>query len=168
MKWFRRILLATVVAVVAFWIWNTFFPGPEKAIRRRLAEITRNATIAPGEGNITVTARAWRLANCFTTNAYFEIEWPERTERATYERDEIMRLLLGARTTVGNSFKIELLDPNISISADKRTAIVEVTLRATIPSDANYVVQELKMYFEKIDRKWFIRRVETMKTLSSL
>ncbi len=168
MKLFRRVFLIAILIVAGLWIRATFFPNPERAIRKRLTEIARNASTAPGEGNITGTAHAWRLANCFTTNTEFKIEWPEGRMEETLDRNEILRFVNGSRFGTGRSFRIEFLDPTIAFSEDKKTSTVEATLRATIPADKNFIVQEIKIIFIKVGREWLIQRVETLKTLASL
>ena len=168
MKLFRRLILVAILIAAGLWIRATFFPNPEKVIRKRLTEIARNASSAPGEGNITATAHAWRLANCFTTNAEFNIEWPEGRMQETLDRNEIMRYINGMRFSTGRSFRIEFLDPTVSFSVDKTESTVEATLRATIPADKNFIVQEIKIIFIRVGREWLIQRVETLKTLASL
>ncbi len=168
MKLFCRAFLIAILIVAGLWIRATFFPNPESAIRKRLTEIARNASTSPGEGNITGTAHAWRLANCFTTNTEFKIEWPEGRMEETLDRNEILRFVNGSRFGTGRSFRIEFLDPIITFSEDKKTSTVEATLRATIPADKNFIVQEIKIIFIKVGREWLIQRVETLKTLASL
>jgi hypothetical protein len=44
MKIFLRLVLIAVVVGAGVWLWIVLFPGPEKIIRQRLAEIARLAS----------------------------------------------------------------------------------------------------------------------------
>jgi hypothetical protein len=168
MKLFRRLLILVALVGLGLWIRAVFFPDPEKAIRKKLVYISRLASTAPGEGNITGTAHAWKLANCFTTNTVFNVDSTEASLHETMDRNEIMSLINGLRFATGRSRRVEFLDPSITFNADKTRATVEATLRVDTPSDRNLVVQEVRILFIKAGRDWIIQSVETIKTLSAL
>ena len=72
---------------------------------------------------------------------------------------------LGLRTMF-RSFKVQLLDPNITVGADQKSAIVDLTLRAETPGDQYLVVQEIKCTLRQVDGEWIILRVDTVRTLN--
>jgi len=165
MKMARRILLVATLIALGVWLWLYFFPNPEKAVRKRIAEIAETASFTGNEGNFKATAQAWQFASLFATNVEIHVNVPEQVFSQNPDHNEIMNAALGARRRLV-SLKVEMLDPNILLSRDKKFAFVDVTARATVPGDNFFLVQELKITLRKIGGKWFIQRVETIKTLS--
>src|SRR6185437_2531865 len=65
-----------------------------------------------------------------------------------------------------SSLKVELLDPNLALSPDKQSAVVDLTARVKLPEERDFIVQEMKFTLKKINGAWLIIRVETVRTLS--
>ena len=74
--------------------------------------------------------------------------------------------MMYARTQLLSSLSLEFLDPVITISPNKQTAFVNLTVRGKVPNDRDMLVQECKFTLKKVGRSWLIRKVETVKTLS--
>ena len=55
---------------------------------------------------------------------------------------------------------------NITVSADKLSAVADVTLKVQAAGQKDIYVQEMKFTFQKIGGDWLITRVETIRTLS--
>jgi hypothetical protein len=60
---------------------------------------------------------------------------------------------------------VEFVDVNIEISPDKKSATVNLTAKARVPGEKDWVPQELKFLLQKIEGDWLISRVETVRTL---
>ena len=58
MKILFRLILLAVVAAAGVWLWTVLFPGPEKVIRRRLAEIARLASFNASESPLAALGGA--------------------------------------------------------------------------------------------------------------
>ena len=82
-------------------------------------------------------------------------------------RDEVLQTAAGARTRL-TSLKVEFPDMNIMVDADKQSAKVNLTGKATVPGEKDVTAQEFNFMLKKVDGKWQIYRVETVKTLSLL
>src|SRR5205823_3840642 len=63
--------------------------------------------------------------------------------------------------------KVEFPDMNITLGADKQTAKVNLTGTAVVPGEHDISAQEFNFMLKKVDGKWLIYKVETVKTLSA-
>src|SRR5436190_21422978 len=110
-----RLLLVAALIALGVWLWTILFPGPEKLIRKRIAEVARLASIAPGEGLVTQGLRVQSLVNCFDRQAELTFDVPGRSQYTITGRDE-MTEYAGAARRDHRSLKVELLDPNLALS----------------------------------------------------
>ena len=160
----RLILLAALIAA-GLWLWTILFPGPEKIVRKRLAQAASEASFKPGENPLVIAARAETLAGFFSTNVEININVPELGRHNFSGRDEIMQAAAGARSEV-RSLKVEFPDMNITVSPDKLSAVADVAVKVQAVGEKDIYVQEMKFTFQKIGGDWLITRVETVRTLS--
>ena len=72
----RLVLLAALIAA-GVWLWTILFPGPEKIVRKRLAQAASEASFKSGENPLVSAARAETLAGFFSTNVEVNIDLPE-------------------------------------------------------------------------------------------
>jgi hypothetical protein len=165
MKLALRIILAVAVAALGLWLWRYFHPTPQEAIRRRLADVARAVSYTEPGGLIARTVKAQELAGYFAPEVAVRIDLPDQSRHEAASRDEIMGIMIRLRT-VFRSFKVQLLDPNITVGADQKSALVDLTLRAETVGDQYLVVQEIKCTLRQVDGEWIILRVETVKTLN--
>jgi hypothetical protein len=61
---------------------------------------------------------------------------------------------------------VQCLDPVVTLGADRKSAIVELTIRAETAGDKYLVVQEMKFTMREVEGEWLILRVDTVKTLN--
>src|SRR6266576_1201394 len=160
-----RLLLVAALIALGFWLWTILFPGPEKLIRKRIAEVARLASIAPGEGLITQGLRIQSLINCFDPQAELTFDVPGRSQYRIAGRAEMTEYAGAARRNL-SSLEVELLDPNLALSPDKQSAVVDLTARVKLPDERDFIVQEMKFTLKKINGEWLIISVETVRTLS--
>jgi hypothetical protein len=165
MKLAGRIVLVVVVVALGLWLWRYFHPTPQEAIRRRLADLARAASYTEPGGLIARTAKAQRLAGYFAPEVAVRIDLPDQSRHEAASRDEIMRIAM-ALPTWFRSFKVAILDPNILLGADQKSASVDLTLRAETPGDQYLIVQEIKCTLRQVDGEWLILRVDTVRTLN--
>jgi hypothetical protein len=163
---FRLGLLAVLIGA-GVWVWLYFHPGPEEAIRRRLAEVAAEVSFAGREGLVVRAPHAQKLAGCFAREVSLQIDLPELSSHEGMSREEIAQLALVLRSSpYFRSLKVQCLDPVITLGGDRKSAIVELTLRAETVGDKYLVVQEMKFTMREVDGQWLILRVETVKTLN--
>ena len=165
MKFALRIILGLLAVALGIWLWRYFHPTPQEAIRRRLADVARAASYTEPGGMIARVAKAQKLAGYFAPEVAVRIDLPDQSRHEAASRDEIMRSAIGLRTWF-RSFKVQLLDPNITVGADQKSAIVDLTFRAETPGDQYLEVQEIKCTMRQVEGEWIILRVDTVKTLN--
>ena len=165
MKIVMRLVLMAVLIAAGVWLWTILFPGPEKIVRKRLAQAASEASFKSGENPLVSAARAETLAGFFSTNVEVNIDLPEHGQHSFVGREEIMQAAAGARSAV-RSLKVEFPDMNITVGPDKLSAVADVTVKVQAAGEKDFYVQEMKFTFQKIGGDWLITRVETVRTLS--
>ena len=160
---FRLVLLA-VTAALGVWLWTMLFPSPETLVRRKIASLAATATFTTADGNITRAAKVANLIGLFAVDTEIHFDAPGQAGRTLSGRDEIRDAARGGFTSVA-ALKVEFLDLNVRIGADRQTADVNCTARVNAGDKKDDGVQELHFQLKKIDGDWRITRVETVKTL---
>src|ERR1043165_9673279 len=89
MKILLRLLLLAALLALGFWLWTTLFPGPEKIIRRQLADLARSATLAENEKPIARVLKAQKVVNHFSRDAQIILDVPGLGPHTLSGRDEI-------------------------------------------------------------------------------
>lgn len=166
----KRILgWAAVLACVGglAWLAVTLWPSPEKQVRKRLRHLAELASVSAGEGDLPGLANARELSFLFATNAVVRVDVQGGPHGQLSGRDDIFQVALGARRTLG-ALRVEFLDVDVQLSADKRAAIVEATGKATQPGVREVFWQELRFRFRLQENGWVIDSVETVRTLTFL
>src|SRR5882724_3707607 len=74
MQKFIRLLGAVALIGIGLWIWLTFFPSPEKAIRSRLNNLAKTISFEPNDGAIARGYSAQKAAGFFTLNGEVHVE----------------------------------------------------------------------------------------------
>jgi hypothetical protein len=160
-----RILVTAALIGLAVWVWWTFFPGDNRAIRSRVAELAKTASFKPEDGIIPRGLKAESLPYFFTTDATLVLRARGFEARDFSGREAIQEhalyLMKGLR-----GLEVEFLDVNLTFGPDKLTAIANLTCKATPAGERDFYVQEMNFMFKKVDGKWLIYRVETVKTLT--
>ena len=162
-KLLRLILVAALLALGA-WLWTALFSGPEKIIRKRLAEVARAASFGPNEGSLARFANVAKLTGYFSADIEVKIEALGERQRAFSGRDEITQAALAVRSAV-SALKVEFLDVTVTMAPDRQSANADLTARAAVPGQKDFEVQEMNFALKKIDGEWLITRAETVKTL---
>jgi hypothetical protein len=159
-----RFVLALAAAALGVWLWLVLFPSPEKIIAGQFEKLARAASVQPGEGYLPRMARAQKVGDFFSTNVEINIDLPGRQQNAAMSRDDIVQAVMAAQTAGGLTVKFP--DINVTVGADKETAEADVTVEARVPGEQDMMVQEMKFTLRRIDGKWLITRVQTVRTLS--
>ncbi len=167
MKRAIQILLALGIIGFAFWMWTVMFPSPEKAIRNRLNALAKSISFNSEGGLLANALNAQKVADFFTVDVEVDVVVPGYEQLTMHGREEVAQTAIGARTRL-TSLKVEFPDMNIMVDADKQSAKVNLTGKATVPGEKDVSAQEFNFMLKKVDGKWQIYRVETVKTLSLL
>src|SRR5215470_7699778 len=145
MKWAFRGALAVILIALGIWIWVTFFPGPERAIRKQLAELAKLGSFGSNEGALAKGLNTQQLAGFFTPDVEVSVDVPGIQRVKLSGRDDLLKAAMALR---GNGFisslKVDLLDINVTFSPDKTTAIVSLTLKVQANGERDFTPQEMK------------------------
>ena len=163
MKWLRFLLLAVVVAL-GVWAWMALHPDPERVIRRRLEGLARAASFEPNQGSLAKLVGAERVANFCSTNVDVNIDVPGHQEHRLAGREEIQQAALALRASA-RGLTVTFPDVTIQVSADKQSAVADLTLQAQVAGERDMIVQEVKVTLQKIDGQWLLVKLETVRTL---
>jgi len=163
--WIFRLLLAVAVIALAFWLWRTFFPGPERVIRQQLSEVAKLASFAANEAPLAKMANAQKLSSFFSDDAEVRVEVQGFAPQSLKGREDIFQKALGVRQYLA-SVNVEFLDVNVSVNQDRQTAVANLTAKIKVSVEKDFYPQELKFTFKKINGKWLIIRIEMVKTLA--
>jgi hypothetical protein len=165
MKRVVPIIIAAAVIGVAFWLWSVLFPSPEKVIQSRLSALAKAISFTSREGALGQAYDAQKAANFFTTDVEVELNVAGYDSISMHGRDEVLQVALAARSRL-TSLKVEFPDMNITIDLGGQTAKVNLTAKAIVPGERDISAQEFNFMLKKVDGKWMIYKVETVKTLS--
>jgi hypothetical protein len=159
-----RIVLAAALLAIGYWAWIRFFPPPEQRIRKTLSAVAQTASYSSKESQF---ARAWnaqKLAAFFTPGTEIRVDVPGQSVRTISGRDDLYQVILMARSLVA-SLKLEFVGLNIQVAPDKASASVDLTAKATVPSEKDWVPQEFNLTLLQTNGQWLIDRVETVRPL---
>jgi len=139
------------------------FPSPQKAIRKRLAEVAQAASFDAGEAAGSKLQNNQKIVACCTPDIEIIVDvYGQR--RTCNGKDDLFQTLMFARTQVLGSLSVQFHDPVISLSPNKQSAFVDVTVAAKSPNDPDFL-QECNFTFQKVGRSWLIRKIEPVNTL---
>jgi hypothetical protein len=163
-RWiFRGVLLVGLIAL-SLWVRHVWFPSPDQAIRRQLADLARAASIAPNETAVAQLYNSQKLAGFFTSDVHVRIDVPGHSQTTLTGREEVMAAARAARSVASN-LKVEFIDINVVLDPDRKAATANLTARGDIPGDKFFLMQELSLRIKNIQGDWLISRAETVKTL---
>jgi hypothetical protein len=165
MKWAFRGALAIIVIALGVWIWVTFFPGPEQAIRKRLAELAQLGSFAGNEAPAAKAFNSQKLASFFTSDIEISVDVPGVPRQKLSGQDDLSKAAMAVRTYL-SSLHVQLLDITITFGPDKTSAIANLTLKVQVNGERDFTPQEMKFTLKKVKGEWLIREAETVRTLS--
>jgi len=160
MKIAVRLVLLVLLAALGFWLWTVLFPSAEKVIHKKMAGLAAAATFKAGDSPILRASQAADLVSYFSNDAEIVVE-----NHTMSGRDEIREQAYAGFAALPG-LKTSFLDTTVRVGADQQTAEANCTARIFVGDSKDYDVKELRFKFKKIEGKWLIIRVETVKTLS--
>jgi len=166
MKRAVQIALAAAAVGLGFWLWTVLFPTPENAIRSRLHDLAKALSFKSGSGMVAQAFSSQKAAEFFTSDVDVEVNLTGYEPISLHGRDEVLQIAMASRSRL-TALKVEFPDINITLGADKQTAKVNLTGKATVPGERDISAQEFNFKLKKVNGKWLIYQVETVRTLSS-
>ena len=165
MKTIIRLILLAAALALGCWLWSGFFPGPEKAIRKKMSALAETATLDGQANAFARVAKALSFQSYFSSNAVIVVDVPELGAHTLNSRFEIVEQSNLAFAALPG-MKVSFHDTTVRIGSDQQTAEVNCTVQVMVGREKDFGVQELRFRFEKINGDWLITRVETVKTLT--
>ena len=159
------LLLVAGLAGLGLWAWRYFFPNPEQVIRSGLRRMAQLASFRANEGPLAKLGNAPELASLFTGTVEVKVDLPGHGPMRVAGRDELMKSLLAIRQRV-SALRVDFLDVNVQFEAGGDTAIANLTLKAAVPGERDFAVEEFNFHLRRSGRRWLVELVETVKTLS--
>src|SRR6185312_1178775 len=165
----RAIQIVAAVAIIglAVWGWTALHPSPEKAIHARLDNLAKTLSIKSGSGALAQAYGAEKVSEFFTQDVDVDVNLSGFEPVSIQGRDEVMGVAMRARSRF-TSLKVEFPDMNITIDPDGQSARVNLTGKAIVPGERDISAQEFNFKLKKVNGKWLIYHVETVRTLSFL
>lgn len=159
-----RLLIAAALIGFGIWGWRVCFPSPEKVIRTRLSQLAAAASFGPQQGMMARAYQVQKIPGFFTPDAVINLEVRGYEAQTLSGQDELQSEAL--KLTRLDGLKVEFLDVSVTFGADKRTAVANLALKATVAGQRDFLAQEFDFMFKNVDGKWLIYRVETVQTLA--
>jgi hypothetical protein len=159
-----RCLVLLAAGACGVWLWTALFPSPEKIITRQFEKLARAASVQPGAGYLPRMAGAQTVGGFFSTNVDVNIDTLGFQQHAAMSRDDIVQAMMAAHLSGGLTVKFP--DINVTVDPDQQSAQADITVEAQAPGEQDMTVQEMRFTLRKLDGKWLITRVQTVRTLS--
>lgn len=163
MKTAARIAIVVLLTALAVWLWGVVFPSPQKIIIGEFRKLAQSASVHPGEGYVPRLLGAQTVGGYFATNVELNVELPGRFRQTMLSREDIVQALMGAQLSGGLTVRFQ--DISVTVSSDNQTAQADMTVEAQMPGQ-DLIVQQMDFTLRKIEGKWLIARVKTVRTFS--
>ena len=161
------LIAAIALICIGIWLWTVLHPSPEKVIRSRLNALANAISFSSSGGVLGRAYDAQKAADFFTTDVDVDLNVAGYDSISMHGRDEVLQVALAARSRL-TSLKVDFLDMNVTIDPGGETAKVNLTGKAVVPGQRDISAQEFNCMQKKVDGKWLIYKVETVKTLSQM
>src|SRR4051812_37353881 len=154
MKLPKAIFWILLLGLAGWAVWYFVFPPPERVIRQRLEKLAVSISQQP-QGNISKLANVNYIGSFFHPNVSINVEGFGRDLSSISGRGELEQMALGARES-GVQVHVEFSNLHIEAARGDTTANALITAEVTLNDQKQPIVQDLRLTFEKLDRKWLI------------
>jgi len=165
MKMLTRNIALLALIGLGYWLWTVFFPNDEKIILKRINRLATLMTFNSTEGNFARVANVEEAAGLFAQEVEIVVDTPGHSQEMISSRQELRQRAFAVRTAL-SGLEVRFFDLNVTIADDRSNATVHLTGQARIGGERDLFVQELKFHLRKMEGKWLIVRVETVRTLT--
>lgn len=159
------LLAGLVVVACAYWILRPWLSDDERAVRLRLEELAKTASVTRGEPMPARITRGVRIGAYFTREATLDLGSQFNQIKG---RDTIIAL---AAKLPGppNGVTIRFVDVKVWIGAGGQNATAYLTVTGSaVDSEGAQVVdaRELDLSLQKLDGEWLIDRVQAINPIA--
>jgi hypothetical protein len=163
-KSFRVVIVLALIGL-GIWGWRVLFPNPEHVIRSRVAGLARTASFEPQDGTVPKGFKLQKLPDYFTPDLVINLTVRGYGSVTLEGRDEFVQKVMVAMKEL-RGMKVEFLDINVTLRSDRQTAVANLTCKVTIAGEQDFIVQECNFMLKKVDGRWLIYRIDSVKSLS--
>ena len=160
----QTLVLLLVGAGCLLFLWRHLFPDEENRVRRCLAELARIACVPEKVTPAWTLLASDRLRNLLAADVVLDVEIPEAGRIPVMNRPEIVTQAVAALEQL-RGLKVDLIDVQVTLGPDRATATADLTVKAALPGDKDFFVQEMKIVLKQENRQWRVSRVEAVRPL---
>jgi hypothetical protein len=148
---------------LSFWGLRKWLTREETVIRNTLKELAAEASFAPSESPLIRLTYGDNLTSFFTSQVLVNLMGVPNDAGQIEGRDRLRDMARVARAGF-QQLQVKFFDVQPIVAEDRQSAIVHLTVVAEINEDKNNaMVQELKLGLKKVDGKWLIHQIETVR-----
>lgn len=149
---------------LAAWLYVHGSATDEAAIRKQLQALAANASFTPEDGLLARAAKASRLVEAFSPAV--TISLTRSADVSTYLNGRAqLTEQLSLLHRHARSLQVQFPDVAVEVAPDRTNAIALLTAEAKLNRARDLNLLELKVRWQKIDRRWLIVSVEDYRTL---
>ncbi len=139
-------------------------PDEAALVRRTLTRLAETVSFPANESPFLRLANASKLRDFLEAEVEVQFEYERFGTRIVQGRAEVVQFATVARETLKQA-RFQLLDITVKLGADGAAATAYMTLLGDVSGEKNAISQELKVNLKKLEGKWQVARVETLRTL---
>jgi hypothetical protein len=163
-KSFRVVILLALIGL-GIYGWRILFPSPEHVIRSRVAGLARTVSFEPKDGTVPKGFKLQKFPDYFTPDLVINVTVRGYGSVNLEGRDELVqRVMLAMKELRG--LQVEFLDVTVTLRPDRQSALANLTVKATIAGEQDFIVQECNFTFRNSEGRWLICRIDSVKSLS--
>lgn len=157
----KSILWVTALALV-LWALTQLIPSEAKRIQKRLHYVAGLITHAGKDGTLARMGRLDALRGCLTADVEVALEAPGLGSHTLHGRDEVLAQA-SAVVLAGVGVNVQFDDIVVKLT-DRHDATADLTATVTVTGERDFGLQELRFTLRKVEAKWVISRVQSLKT----
>ena len=157
------ISVALLAIGLSFWGVRKWLTREETIIRNTLKELAAEASFTRSESALVKLTYGDNLTSFFTRQVVLNLTGVPAEAAAIEGRDRLRDLARLARASI-EQLQVKFFDIQPVVAPDRQSAITHLTVMVEINQDKNNtIVQELKLGLQKVDGKWLIHQIETVR-----
>lgn len=160
---FKRLLTFALLVTCGWAVW-AMWPNEAKRIRSLIRELVADASFAAQDGPIVRAVKVQSIVARLTADAEVQFDAFGIPVREFTGREEIREIVAASRGLEGG-LAVDVHDIEVILGPEADQATAALTASARSGSNELVAAQEFELSLVKQERKWFIRRVRTVRTL---
>lgn len=164
-KALKLLILVAGFLAAAYLLWQRLIPNEPARIKKTLRAVAKTVSIPQSETTIQAGLAVGRILEFLTEDVQVDIDGPSTGRFTLSGREEIREAITYARKNLG-PVNVQFLDISVTVAPDRQTAMAQLTVQASRPSENEPWIQAIRLHLRKVQRNWQIQRAETIKPLT--